>query len=133
MRYGAYPLAPVAGKELRKGTTASASTFIWQNAALPLALTLMPDNSVPSHMSLVPFKLLPQCWSSEGLSLCKSVLGFFKWNSLGLQNPPSHSAIIPLDFCSQKLWELPFLTPKPCTAGLDVGLGPFGCQGDLCI
>ena len=33
------------------------------------ALALMVvDTSVPSPMPLVPFKLLPQCWSSEGVS-----------------------------------------------------------------
>ena len=32
------------------------------------ALALMPDNSVYPHMSLILFKLLPQCWSSEAVS-----------------------------------------------------------------
>ena len=36
-------------------------------------------------MPLVPFKLLPWCWSSEEVSLSKSVCGFFKWNCSGLQ------------------------------------------------
>ena len=48
----------------------------------PLALALMPDTSVPPCMPLVPLKLLPQCWSSEGVSLSKSVCGFFKRNFL---------------------------------------------------
>ena len=30
-------------------------------------LILMPDTSVPPFMLLVPFKLLPWCWSSEGV------------------------------------------------------------------
>ena len=30
---------------------------------------LMPDTSLPPSMPLVPFKLLPRCWSSEGVSL----------------------------------------------------------------
>ena len=32
-------------------------------------LTLMPDTSVSPSMPLVPFKLPPQHWSSEGMSL----------------------------------------------------------------
>ena len=51
----------------------------------PPALALMPDTSVSPCMPLVPFKLLPWCWSSEGVSLIThSMCGFFK-NCLGLQ------------------------------------------------
>ena len=50
----------------------------------PPALALMPDTSVPFRMPLVPFKLLHQCWSSEGVILSKSVRGFFKRNRLEL-------------------------------------------------
>ena len=35
------------------------------------ALALMPATSVPTSVPLVPFKLPPQCWSSEGVSLSK--------------------------------------------------------------
>ena len=38
-----------------------------------------------SCMPLVPFKLLPRCWSSVGVSLSKFVCGFFMGNCLGLQ------------------------------------------------
>ena len=31
------------------------------------------------------FQATPQCWGSEGMSLCKSMCGFFKRNCLGLQ------------------------------------------------
>ena len=48
------------------------------------AFALMPDTSVSPCMPLVPFKLLPRCWSSEGVSLIKSVCEFFKGNCLGL-------------------------------------------------
>ena len=48
--------------------------------------TLMPDTLVPPCMPLVPCKLLPQIWSSEEVSLNKSVCGFFKRDCLGLQN-----------------------------------------------
>ena len=50
---------------------------------LPPALTPMPDPSIPCCMSLVPFKLLPQCRSSERLRTSKSVCGPFKRNCLG--------------------------------------------------
>ena len=46
----------------------------------------MPDTSVAPYMSLVCFKLLPWCRSSEGVSLRKSVCGFFKGKCLELQN-----------------------------------------------
>ena len=52
---------------------------------MPPALTLLPDTSVPPCMPLVPSKLLPWCWSSEGVSLSKSMCGFFKRNCLGSQ------------------------------------------------
>ena len=42
-------------------------------------------HSVSPCMTLVPFKLLPHFWSSEGVCLSKSVCGFFKWNCLGIQ------------------------------------------------
>ena len=51
----------------------------------PPSLSLMPDTSVSPYMPPVPFKLLPQCWSLEGVSLSKSLCGFFKRNFLGLQ------------------------------------------------
>ena len=51
----------------------------------PLAPVLMPDTPVSPYMPLVPFKLLPLCWSSEGVSLSKSVHGFFKGNCLKIQ------------------------------------------------
>ena len=59
------------------------------------ALTLMPNNSVPPCMSLVPFKMLPQHWSSELMSL-SSVCRPFRRNCLGLQKPSvslSHSRL----------------------------------------
>ena len=34
-------------------------------------LALMQDTSVPPCMPLVLLKLLPQCWSSEGVSLSR--------------------------------------------------------------
>ena len=47
-------------------------------------LTLMPDPSLPSCITLVPFKLLSWYWNSERVSLSKSVFGFFKRSCLRL-------------------------------------------------
>ena len=81
---------PAGSGGLSKGTMASASTSVWEKAA-PLALSLKPDNSVPPHMSLVPFELLPQCQSSEGVSLSKSVCWPFKRNAWDSKSPVSLS------------------------------------------
>ena len=85
---------------------------------------LMPDTLVPSCMPLVLFKLLPWCWSSEGMSLSMSLCGFFKGNCLGLQKflLPTQS---PLFFCSSKLWGLIFLALQLWAGGSGVGLGLF--------
>ena len=53
--------------------------------AAPPVLTMIPDNSVPPHMSLVSFEQLPQYWSSEGVNLSEFMCGFFKRNCMGLQ------------------------------------------------
>ena len=47
-------------------------------------LSLMPDTSVSSSIPLVIFKLLPQCWNSEGviLTLSVHVLVLFFFNIL---------------------------------------------------
>ena len=41
----------------------------------PPALALMPSTSVPPRRPLVPFKLLPWCWSPEWVTLNKSTCG----------------------------------------------------------
>ena len=76
----------------------------WEKAAPP-ALTLEPENSVPPHMPLMLFKLLPQCWSSEQVSLSasKPIHRPFKKNFWNFRNLLSHSAIISTVFHSQKL------------------------------
>ena len=59
------------------------STFLSVESCPP-ALTLMPDTSVSPCKPLVPFKLLPQCWSSEGMSLSTSMYSSFRgtaWDS----------------------------------------------------
>ena len=66
--------------------------FLSGESYLP-AFTLMPATSLSPCM---PFKLLPRCWSSEGVSVRKSVRGFLKRNCLGLQKclPPTQSPLI---------------------------------------
>ena len=49
------------------------------------AISQLSDTSVPPHMSLVSFKLLPWCWRSEEMRLSKLICGFFKRNFLGFQ------------------------------------------------
>lgn len=53
-----------AEEKLSKETMAFASISIWLKAAPPV-ITSKPDNSVLPHLSLVPFELLPQQWSSD--------------------------------------------------------------------
>ena len=68
----------------RKGTTVLSSSLNLGEYCTP-TLRCMSDTSVTPHMLLVSFKLLPQCWSSEGVSLHKSICRFFKRNCWGLQ------------------------------------------------
>ena len=71
-------------------------------------------------MPLVPFKLLPQCWSSASVSLSKSVCGFFKRNCLGLQQflPLTQS---PLVFAARSCGDLSSWHWNPGLAGLVCG------------
>ena len=91
----------------------------------------MLDKSIAPHMHLVPFKLLSEHRSSEGMSLSKSVLRPFKRIclrrqlylkinkekvggkkkkiNLRLQKFLSSTPSIPIGFYSQKLWRLIFL------------------------
>ena len=105
--------ASVWGGSLRKGTMASASTFIWKKAA-PQALTLMPDNSVPPWLSLVPLS----CCPSAGLRVGESVPEPCKRNCLGLHQPSDCTASVPAVFHSQKLWGL-FPALEPWAGGLE--------------
>ena len=86
-------------------------TFLSERKLSP-ALALMPDTPVPPCMPLEPFKLFPECWHSEGVSLSKSVWGFFKGNCLGLQKlfPPTQS---PLDFAARRYGDLSFCHWNP--------------------
>ena len=88
----------------------------------PPALALMQDTSVPPHMSLVLFKVLPQYWSPEGVSLSK----FVHWAlQEEMADNPSVSSTDPnpIGFYSQKFWELTFLALEPWAGWSGVGLG----------
>ena len=98
----------------------------------PLALSLIPDNSVPPYMSF-PFSLLPLCWSSEIVSLSKLVHELFKRNCLGFQQFLSPPASITTCFYSQKLWRLIFLVMEPWAGGPGVGLGLLAPEISLLI
>ena len=114
----AFWLCGSQGTGLRKGTMASAHLSIWEKA-VPSAHTRhwLPDILVPPCMPLVPFKLLPQCWSSRGASLSKSMCGFFKGSCLGLQKflTPIQS---PLVFAARSYGSLPFWHWNPGLGGL---------------
>ena len=93
----------------------------------------MLDNLVPPHMSLVPFKLLLWCWSSEAVSPSKSVHGPFKRNCLGFQQFLFSTASIPTGFYSQELWRLIFLALEPWTEEPVLDLGPLAPEISLPI
>ena len=118
---------PIVGG-LRKGTMASDSTFLWEKSDPP-SLALNLNNLLPLHLPLAPFKLLCQCWSSEGVSPSKSMSGPFKKNAWDCRNLSSHSATISTGFHSQKSWELLFLALEPWTGASDVALGLHTLQG----
>ena len=70
----------------------------------------LPYNKVPPHLSLVPFKLLPQHWSSEGVGLCigpwEELLGILE--ALHLIQPQSL-----LVFIARSYGDLSFLLWNP--------------------
>lgn len=84
-----------------------------------------------SSISLVPFELLPQHWSSEHMSLCKSVCGHFKrntWDSSStFPSPPTpphtHLSHNLAGFYSYKSWGLFFWAVEPELGGLVWGWG----------
>ena len=87
----------------------------------------MPDTSVPPCVPLVPLKLLPQCWSSVGVSLRKLMCEFFKRNCLGLQK------FLPLNPCwclQPDVWGLMFLALEPLAGGAWCGAGT-PCSQDI--
>ena len=85
-----------------KGIAASVITSVWGKAAPTPAFAPMPGNSVPSHMSLVPFSLLPPALElREGESQHVSEWALYRELPGTLEFSPTAS--IPAEFCSQKL------------------------------
>ena len=93
----------------------------------PSALALLSDTSVPPCMPLVFFKLLPQCWSPEGVSLNKSLCGFFKRNWLGLQNFLPLTQFL-LFFSVRSCRDLSSWHWNPRLGAPGVGLGPLASE-----
>ena len=125
-----YPPAGSMWGRLRKGTTSSASTSVWEKS-VPPTLILMPENSLPPCMSLVLFKLLAQCWSSEGVSASKSICRPCKRTAWDFRGSPFPSATIPAGFYSQKLGGLLFLVLEPWAGGLVWDHDPLLLRRDL--
>ena len=88
----------------------------------PPALAFTPDTLFPPCMPLVPFKLLPWCWSSEGVSPSKSLCRFFKGNCLGLQKFLLLTPSL-LVFATRSYGDLSSWHRNPGLRGPSVGLG----------
>ena len=79
----------------------------WLLPALPsgrkLLLQFLPLCQTLQFLLVCPgaFGAAPQSRSSEEMHLCKSICNFFKQNYLRLQNPVSHSIVIPLVFIAR--------------------------------
>ena len=99
---------------LRKGTVASANTSVWEKVAPQVLPWCQKIHFLPT--CLVPFELLPRCWSSEGVSLSKSLCRPFKRNCLGIR----HCFLQPADM----------VTYHPGTRTL--GWGAWCGPGTLC-
>ena len=105
---------------LQKRDTGLCLPFCLRDSCPP-ALALMP--SVLPHMPLVPFKLLPQCWSSEGLSLSKFVcrsLRVTAWDSRSFFHQ-----LNPCLFLHPEVVRTYLPGMEPCVGEPGVGLGLF--------
>ena len=106
----------------REGSERDKASASLSERKLSPALTLISDTSILPCVSLVPFKLLPQCWSSEEVSLNKSVCVLFKKKCLRLQTflPLPQS---PPVFTARSYGGLIFLTLEPWARWPGMGLG----------
>ena len=78
------------------------------------ALALVPDTSVSPSTLLVPFKVLPLCWSPEVVSLSKCACRSLQEEMT--ENPqflPQNQPHPPHWIYSQRLWGLIFLALEP--------------------
>ena len=94
-----HQLTNSVGQGFRKGTMATACLDARHYSSL--------------CMPLVPFMLLPWCWSSEGVTLNRWVCVWILWEELFGAPEVSSTDSIPAGFCSQKLLGLTFLALEP--------------------
>ena len=77
-------------------------------------------------MPLVPFKLLPQCWSPEGVSLSKCMCGASPFKKRGLRIPQVlQSTQPPLIFTARSYGDLSFWHWNPGLVDLVSGWDPL--------
>ena len=89
----------------------------------PPALALMPDTSIPPHMPLVFFKVLPWWWGPEGVSQRKSI--FRALQEERSENPTISSADpCPLVFIAQLYGDFSSWHWNPGLVGLVWGWDP---------
>ena len=124
------PACSVGLGMLSRGTTAPASTSVWEKAA-PSALTLLSDSSVPPHLSPVPFKLLPQRWSSEGVTRPRGspVQGPLRGTAWDSRSPPSQPKSLLVS--TARVTGTRLSSTRTLGRGPGVGLGPLPPQGGL--
>ena len=126
-----WPLpASSVGQGLRKETTASDSTSVWEKV-VPLDL---PNSRYFSFscMFLVSFELLPHCRNSERASPSKSMCRHFKRNCLGLHQSFILSATIPTGFHQRSYMGFFFPALEPWPGGLVWGWSSSLLRGYLC-
>ena len=86
-------------------------------------LAPIPGTSVSLYIPLVPFKLPPQCWSTEGASLSRWVRVRVPQEEPLRAPAASSTNSIPTGFLSPLLQGLIFLALEPWAGGPGVGLG----------
>ena len=119
------------GQRLCRGTMASAITSLWEKAATS-ALVLKSDNSVSPCTSLTTFELQCQYWSSEWVTLSKSVCRPFRKNEcLRLQQTSVSLSHTPHWFSQPELNPLLFLALEIWAGGLMWGWDHLFLGGDL--
>ena len=90
----------------------------------------MLSTSISPCMPLVTFKLLPQCWNSEGVNMSRWVHVCIPQEELLGAQVVSSTNSTPTGFCSQKLYGLIFLVLEPWARGPGCGAGT-PCSWDI--
>ena len=104
--------------------------------AAPPALALMPDNSVPLCISLIPFKLLPGFGAQRVWIWVNPCVGTLKGTAWGLQKPLPHSASISAGFTARSYGDFSSWQWNPvlrlwCYAGTPHSSGGCLCSQDI--